>query len=163
MNVNELRQAKAILRQLADPTCLDWVSDGSNAESKAARGNVLSVEKGWQGSVERGRAVLVLLIDQGEGRKARRVNWRVPGAVLEMVLKCAPLAILERGERFEFVQAERADENGFLPFASLGRKGEDWKEGTEEDLAEYFDSLGLPRLAFQGRTQGVLNWESVEA
>lgn len=160
MKIEHIRQAKSILRQLADPTCLDWISDGSNAESKVAHGNVLSVERGTQGRRDRARPVLVLVIDQGQGREPRRVTWRVPAPVLEMVLKSANLAILERGERFEFCQAERTDEIGFLPWGSLGRKGQEWKQGTQEDINEYFDSLGLPRLAFQGqgRTQGTFAW-----
>lgn len=150
MRLNEIQQARGILRQLADPTCLDWVSDGSNAPSKAVNGVPVRVERGAQGKAR--REVLVIVVQTGKGE--RRVNWRIPQAVLSMVLKSASLAILERSEVLEYCQAEHCNSLGFLPWGSLGRKG-DWKEGSGEDIARHQAKRvnGLGRVEREGAAQ----------
>ncbi len=136
MDMKHLRQAKSILRTLANPSERDWVDQ--DGEKRGNPVSLYSVET-MDGAGQTLGTELAIVLDSGE-----QVRWTLPEPVVRMVLKCGDYAILERSDWLKYRQAEHCDQDGFIPFASLGR-GQDW-EAAQDELDEYFDSLRLPRL-----------------
>jgi hypothetical protein len=76
--------------------------------------------------------------------KQKTVVWRVPAPVVAMVVKVERDIMQRRHEHkagMVYLQAEQADENGNLPFASLGSR-ENGMEASPEYCGEYLKQTG---------------------
>jgi hypothetical protein len=96
MKQAHFEQAVRVVNQLQDPTCLNWISDGSG--SKVTENAILvDVQAGEQS----GKPVLRLTVQPVGSSSLRTVTWRLPAEVVGHVVRFRETILAVRQERQE--------------------------------------------------------------